>query len=319
MVKLLTELAPAKINLFLRVVGRRPDGYHELDSVFVPISLYDRLQIELRAAGRASVALRCEGGDALPTDDRNLAVRAAKAFMAEFGVNANVLIDLRKQIPAGAGLGGGSSDAAAVLRMMAALLRIEAGPKLAALALKLGADIPFFLHPVPARVGGIGELISPMPKFPNLAMVVAVPPFEVSTASIYQQLKPEQWSGKASESDLIAVSSGRISPELLVNDLEAVVTARHPEVARLKTMLMQTGARAASMSGSGAAVFGIFVSAKEAQNAVRELGRLMPHIWTAVANSIGTQPWPADKLARGQDGTCGMAPGDDVDSEEGQQ
>jgi 4-diphosphocytidyl-2-C-methyl-D-erythritol kinase len=286
MVKLLTELAPAKINLFLRVVGRRPDGYHELDSVFVPISFYDQLRMELRTASHASVALRCAGADDLPTDDRNLAVRAAKAFMAEFGVKADVLIDLRKEIPAGAGLGGGSSDAAAVLRIMAALLRVEADPKLAALALKLGADVPFFLHPAPARVEGIGERISPLPKFASLALAIAVPSLEVSTATIYRELRPHQWSGKASENDLIAVSSGRISPEVLVNDLEPVVMARHAEVASLKAMLMQMGAQAASMSGSGGAVFGVFGDAKEAEGAVRQLRHIMPKVRAIAANSI---------------------------------
>src|SRR6516165_1229864 len=123
MVKLLRESAPAKINLFLRVTGRRYDGYHELDSVFVPISIYDRLDIELRPARFAAVQLCCDS-DAIPADERNLAIRGAHEFLTEFNIRAEVLINLHKEIPAGAGLGGGSSDAGAVLRMMAVLCGI---------------------------------------------------------------------------------------------------------------------------------------------------------------------------------------------------
>src|SRR5579859_5454034 len=157
MVKLISAFAPAKLNLFLRVTGRRADGYHELDSIFIPITLGDRIAIEMRPSSRRLVTLNGSLGD-LPRDDRNLAVRAALDFMAAFAVTAEVLIDLRKAIPAGAGLGGGSSDAAAVLLMMAALLRRkdnDAPDRLASVALKIGADVPFFLNPVPARVTGI--------------------------------------------------------------------------------------------------------------------------------------------------------------------
>jgi len=156
MVKLLRESAPAKINLFLRVTGRRLDGYHELDSVFVPVSIYDRLDIELRPARCSSVQLWCDS-DAVPADERNLAVRAANAFLAEFGIQAEVLINLHKEIPVGAGLGGGSSDAGAVLRMMAALCGVDQSASLLTVAMRLGADVPFFLNPTPSRVRGIGE------------------------------------------------------------------------------------------------------------------------------------------------------------------
>src|SRR5713226_2655067 len=150
MVKLLSAFAPAKINLFLRVVGRRPDGYHELDSIFIPVSLCDRIGIETRPASTPTVTLRCNLRS-LPADDRNLAVRTASAFMAEFGLEAEVLLDLHKNIPVGAGLGGGSSYACTVLRMIATLFRIHALDRLAEIALKLGADVPFFLNPVLAR------------------------------------------------------------------------------------------------------------------------------------------------------------------------
>ncbi len=260
MVKLLSAFAPAKINLYLRVVGRRPDGYHALDSIFIPVSLCDRIGIETRPASTSAVTLRCNLRS-LPADDRNLAVRAASFFMAEFSLAAEVLIDLHKEIPVGAGLGGGSSDAGTVLRMMAALFRIDSPNRLAEIALKLGADVPFFLNPVPARVGGIGERITPLDWKPNFALVIAVPPIEVSTAEIFRALKPVSWSGVAPENDLRRILAGEIAPALLVNDLAPAAISRWPRIGEALTMIEKSGALAASMTGSGSAVFGIFATA----------------------------------------------------------
>jgi len=161
MVKLLAELAPGKINVCLQVTGKRSDGYHELDSIFLPIAWSDIICIETRPSDAPRVSLRCDEG-ALDDSQSNLASRAAAAFMGEFGIAAEVLVDLRKRIPMGAGLGGGSSDAGAVLRMMAAIFGSSSPARLAAVALQLGADVPFFLKPGPARVRGIGEVIEPL-------------------------------------------------------------------------------------------------------------------------------------------------------------
>ena len=286
MVKLLSAFAPAKINLFLRVVGRRPDGYHELDSIFIPVALCDRIGIEIRPASTSTVTLRCNLRS-LPTDDRNLAVRAASVFMAEFGLAAEVLIDLQKEIPVGAGLGGGSSDAGTVLRMMAALFRIDSPNRLAEIALKLGADVPFFLNPVPARVGGIGERITPLDWKPNFALVIAVPPIEVSTAEIFRALSPVNWSGVAPEDDLRRIIGGEIAPTSLMNDLAPVAIARWPRIGHTLAMIELAGALAASMTGSGSAVFGIFATAK-AQEAAAQLRRQDPELRIIVAS-----PYPA--------------------------
>jgi 4-diphosphocytidyl-2-C-methyl-D-erythritol kinase len=284
-VKLLAERAPAKINLFLRVVGRRADGYHELDSVFVPISLADRLRIEIRPQRAASVALRCSDAT-LPADDRNLAMRAANAFMREFGVDAELLIDLEKNIPVGAGLGGGSSDAGAVLRMLASLERVGDRARLAELAASLGADVPFFLDPRPARIGGIGERISFLPRLPSLSLVLAVPPFEVSTREIFKALAPGQWSGPVADADIAALVKGEIAGAALVNDLAAVAMRLFPEIARIKSMLETLGARAAQMTGSGGAVFGIFATAADAERAALEARRQAPDARVLVASSL---------------------------------
>ncbi len=287
MVKLISAFAPAKLNLFLRVTGRRADGYHELDSIFVPITLGDRIAIEVRPSPLQRVTLHGSFGD-LPADHRNLAVRAALDFMREFSVTADVLIDLRKAIPAGAGLGGGSSDAAAVLRMMAALFRREYGDataRMVRVALAIGADVPFFLDPVPARVTGIGEKIAPLGALPPLALVVAVPPLEVPTAAVFRDLRPNHWSGAAPDADVRAIITGAIAQRLFVNDLAAVAIGRWPEIARVKRYLEEAGASAAEMTGSGAGVFAIFESPAAAQRAAAELRRRDPAL-IAVACAI---------------------------------
>ena len=272
MLKLLSEAAPAKINLFLRVLGRRSDGYHELDSIFLPIALCDRVRVELRPSSGRSVTLIGNLGG-LPADERNLAVKAAARFMATFEVNAAVLISLDKTIPHGAGLGGGSSDAGAVLRMMAALIRLDSPARLARLAVEIGADVPFFLDPRPARVGGIGELIAPLPTMPPWPMVVAVPPVEVPTAVVFRDLKPAHWSGRASDDDVAALTAGDLTAEFFVNDLAAAAIERFPAIGALQRIIKETGARVTAMSGSGGAVFGLFDSMEHAALAADELRR----------------------------------------------
>ena len=277
MVKLLSEAAPAKINLFLRVVGRRSDGYHELDSIFLPINLCDRVRVELRPSTSRTVTLSGNFGD-LPADERNLAVKAATLFMATFEFNAAVLIGLDKVIPHGAGLGGGSSDAGAVLRMMAALTRVNAPAQLAHLAVEIGADVPFFLDPRPARVSGIGELIAPLPTVPAWPIVVAVPPVEVPTAVVFRDLKPAHWSGRARDDDVAALLAGDLLPGLFANDLEAAASDRFPAIGALQRIIKDTGARITAMSGSGGAVFGLFDSIAQADFAANELRQRDPQL-----------------------------------------
>lgn len=266
MVKIVSEKAPAKVNLYLRVVGQRADGYHELDSVLVPVSLYDELALELRSSASRSVTIRCDRPE-IPADERNLAARAARGFLEEFGFAGEVFIELRKRIPAGAGLGGGSSDAAAVLRAMAALFRLDERERLLKLALGLGADVPFFVDPRPARIAGIGERVLPLAHLPRIDLVIAVPPVEIATATIFRALRRTQWSGALDDADLGALAAGELAPAMLVNDLEAVAAARHPEIITLKAILQDSGARAVAMSGSGGAVFGIFDTAADAGRA----------------------------------------------------
>ena len=263
---------PAKINLFLRITGRRPDGYHELDSVFLPVSLCDRVALGAEASDRVEITLRCNWPH-LPLDDRNLAARAARLFMEAAGVRWRIAIDLHKRIPDGAGLGGGSSDAGAVLRLLARLHAIDPSA-LAALALRLGADVPFFLDPRPARVGGIGEQIAYMEGDCELHMVIGVPPVTVPTAEIYRNLRQHDWSGPGPA--VVCTAANRLAPELLVNDLEKPALALYPQIAEVKRLLHDLGAAGVLMSGSGGAVFGLFPSAREASAAAAKALVRMP-------------------------------------------
>jgi 4-diphosphocytidyl-2-C-methyl-D-erythritol kinase len=286
MVTELSGRACAKINLFLRVTGRRGDGYHELDSVFLPLSLADEIRLEIRAADEPSVSVNCNLPELARSKD-NLAARAARSFMSEFDLVADVSIDLKKQIPIGAGLGGGSSDAATVLCMMAAAAQLtddDAAGRLRRIALTLGADVPFFLDPQPSRVAGIGERIVTIEGVPSMPIVIAVPPFEVSTAAIFRALEPAGWSGETPHEHIEAIIRGEISPEFLVNDLAAVAIAQFPEIRRLKGLLEDSGARAAQMSGSGGAVFGVFDSTEEAETAATKIRKRAPFA-TVIATS----------------------------------
>jgi len=294
MVKLLAERAFAKINLFLRIIGRRADGYHELDSIFVPVSIRDRITIEVRPAPASSLTLRCNIAT-LGDPRSNLAARAARAFMAEFGISAQVMIDLEKTIPAGAGLGGGSSDAGTVLRMLTAMTSSmlhepnDIRERLEKIAVGLGADVPFFVKPRPSRVTGIGERIEVLDGFPALHLVIAVPPVEVPTASVFKALKREGWSGPAAHTDIKEILGGNIAARHLVNDLEGPAMQLYPQVAKLKALLEECGARASSMSGSGGSVFGLFPDTDTAERGAIVLRLKAPEAHVFAAKSLDGQ------------------------------
>jgi len=287
MVKLLAERAAAKINVFVRVTSRRADGYHVLDSIFLPIALADSVSIEYRDGAGRSVRLLCDAPE-LGDPSTNLASRAATAFLDEFNLDAAVLIRLQKQIPVGAGLGGGSSDAGAVLRMLARLARIETPAELHRIAVGLGADVPFFLDPRPAHVTGIGEKIALLDSVAAMPVVLAIPPFGIATAGVFRALKKENWSGPVDAAAINSVRRGAITPAIAVNDLASVAAAQHPEIATLTALLESLGARAAQMTGSGSAVFGIFASAGEAERAAHSARERMPDTRFIVTETIAS-------------------------------
>ncbi len=274
-------LAPAKVNLLLRILGRREDGYHLLNSLMLPVSLYDEIWIRLdnvvsadSPTPTAQICLSCDD-TRIPSDETNLAYRAASLLCQEAGLVARLSLRLIKRIPAGAGLGGGSSDAAAVLKGLNSLLRLGwTEQRLCNLGLRLGADVPFFIPCRPARVTGIGEELSPARMAGRRWLVLIVPAFGVSTSWAYRRF--DQLIG-ATASDLspttAVLADGWPSPVACVNDLERAVLPAHPLLQDLKNMLLSARAEAALMSGSGSAIFGLFDRRAAAQRAADSIAQ----------------------------------------------
>lgn len=260
-----TIKAPAKINARLKVTGRRPDGYHELVSIMVPVGIFDI--IDLTVTSEARIRISCKGRE-IPADESNLAHRAARDFMARAGIRDGVSISLAKNIPVAAGLGGGSSDGAAVLLALNHMYSYPlSGPALHELALNLGADVPFFLMEAPCLATGVGEILEPIHDWPEAWYVIVTPPIQVSTAWVYGNLKLKLTTG---EYDYIVktLKNGTFTISgLLENDLETVTTASFPLINTLKKLLVDVGAEGAIMSGSGPSVFGVFASRERAESA----------------------------------------------------
>lgn len=261
----------AKINLGLRVHGRRPDGYHEISTVFQTVSLRDTLSFQ--AANDGKLGLFCsEPG--IPTDESNLVLRAARALRERFGVSKGARVELEKVIPAGGGLGGGSSDAAVALAALASLWEIETNVgELAEIGARLGADVPFFLHGGTALGTGTGADIRPLEDASKMHLVVAAPGVHVSTAEAYRALGAPALTKVEPLVNLSVSRTEADFPDSLCdvwsNDFEAVVVRLHPEVGRARARLVETGAERVMLSGSGSGVFGVFES-KGAAGRARE-------------------------------------------------
>lgn len=267
------ERAHAKVNLGLSVLARRGDGFHEIETLMARISLHDEIRLEPTDGG---VELTVEGAE-LPTDDGNLAVRAARAYLASAGSDAGVRLHLRKRIPIAAGLGGGSSDAAAVLRGLDAA--IGADVDLAALAKALGSDVPFFLADVPAALArGRGERLEPV-DLPPLDLVVLSPPEPVSAAEAYAAL--QSFTPRLKLGPLLERLRRGEEPGL-VNALQPGVVRAHPVVREAIRALRDAGLRGAGMSGSGSSCFGLATDAAEAERIAARLEAAYP-AWSAVA------------------------------------
>jgi len=265
-----TIYAPAKINLFLLVKERRPDGYHELESFMQKLELADEITVKI--AEGEGISLNCPDSD-LPDDEGNLAWRAARAFLEEAALECRVRLTLRKAIPVAAGLGGGSSDAAAVLLALNDLLGTMMNEeRLAGIALKLGADVPFFVKAAPAAISrGIGERLEPVPSLTKCFILLVNPGFPVSTSWVFDNfaltssgnpyiLAPEKNCQSTIYSGSLIESLEKAGPDVLFNDLESVTVARYPEIAAIKKKMVEDGAAASLMSGSGPTVFGIFTN-----------------------------------------------------------
>ncbi len=269
----LSVLAPAKINLYLNVGARRADGYHDIESVMQTVTLFDRIKVTKHPlSGKNEIRLFCTD-ESLPSDENNLIVRAAKAFFTKAGIERyNVSFVLEKKIPSEAGLGGGSSDAAATILALDRLYRTAMSlDTMCAIGASLGADIPFCIKKGTVYATGIGEIMESAPPMPDCAFIIAVPKGKgISTGAAYNAL--DAMPSEKNETDFAdfkkAVSAcdlGAITT-LLYNKFE-VVTPEETGSAELRALLLSTGAMGARMSGSGTAVFAVYPTIGAARKA----------------------------------------------------
>lgn len=269
----LYDKAYAKLNLYLRVDRARTDGYHDLTTVFQSVALHDELSVALH--NRGGISLRCNL-PWLPTDSRNLAVRAAECFFETSGIsNQGLYLNIRKNIPVGAGMAGGSTDAAAVLRT---LNRAYGAPlskeELSAIALTLGADVPFCLTGGTALAKGVGEQLRPIPAMPTCPIVICKPPFSVSTKAAFERFDAFPHQDAPDEQAMCtALRSADLKKitAALYNSLEAPVETARPVIRDIRLRLIRLGAQNARMTGSGAAVFSFFSNEKAAKHAYETL------------------------------------------------
>ncbi len=275
----------AKVNLGLRILDRRPDGFHELRTVYQTISLADRIELTWTPGRAGKISLSCNRRD-LETSD-NLVVRAADALLDQTGSRGNLRISLHKDVPEGAGLGGGSSDAAAALTGLSRLLKKPPAPEtLTEIAAGLGSDVPFFLQGGRAIGVGRGEEVYPLPEPPKQWLLLLTPYLHSSTPEAYRDLaKARQGSLTPLDkrriinvfSSGIGVPRGRAAQSpagALANDFEEIIFHRFPKLAVLKSRLIKVGARDSALSGSGSALFGLFATRQAAEDAWDGLGKV---------------------------------------------
>jgi 4-diphosphocytidyl-2-C-methyl-D-erythritol kinase len=278
--------APAKVNLSFEIKGRRADGFHEIETLMVPISLADRLTIE-RAGADGQIQFSCDD-PSLPIGEENLVVRAAMLFRERTGIGAGVTIALEKKIPHGAGLGGGSSDAASALLGLNELFDARLPQdELLELAARLGSDVPFFLARSPAICRGRGELVTPVSFEASFSFLLLKPDFGVSTPWAYGKWKESR------ELPGIDYSAQAFDNVRFVNDLERPVFEKFVFLARLKAWLRrQPEVVVALMSGSGSTMFAVLPDAGDAEAlAARARTEIDPQLWTCVTRpSFSTSP-----------------------------
>ena len=279
----LYEGAFAKVNLTLDVLGKRPDGYHDLQSVMQTISIRDDVELDIDTGKPWTLSCSAEG---IPEDDRNLAWKAAKVFCDKLGTEPNGLsIRITKRIPSGAGRGGGSADAAAVLR---ALNRFYNSPlsvfALAELGAQVGSDVPFCTLTGTAMVEGRGERLRPLPPMPDCTFVVCKPDFSVSTPELYRKLDtvaiPVRPNNRAMESALVAGDLQAVADQVY-NVFDPVVTAEHLELNYIKSICNSYGSLGQQMTGSGSAVFAIMPSFEYAAVVCNMLKDNFPNVFIA--------------------------------------
>lgn len=273
-------LAPAKINLSLKILGRRSDEFHEIETLIAPISLYDEIKIERRTS-KQGIEFRCDDSS-VPLGDDNLAVRAARAFFEKRKIESGILIELKKKIPHGAGLGGGSSDAASTLMALNGLFETKLPREaLAKMAEDIGSDVPFFIFQSTAICKGRGELVRPIKLRKPLFILLLKPQFGVPTALAYTQWRHSR------EIPRVSYSTQKFAGQTFLNDLERPVFEKFVFLAQLKMWLLeQPEVGAALMSGSGSTVFAVMREGADAEVlAKRAKSHLDLELWTCACET----------------------------------
>jgi len=249
--------APAKVNLFLEILGKRDDGFHEIETIMQEIDLADSLQFEETQEG---VTLECNDKN-IPANQDNLVCKAANLILEECGIKKGVLINLEKNIPVGAGLGGGSSDAATTLKALNSLWKVGLNnEELMEFAAKLGSDIPFFINGKTALCRGRGELITPVEVRNRMDYIILFPRVHISTETIYKNLKIDLTKKRKDVSfflDALKYSEVASISKLLFNRLEEIIFATYPDLLQVKSTLESFDFCGLSISGSGSAFFGL--------------------------------------------------------------
>jgi 4-diphosphocytidyl-2-C-methyl-D-erythritol kinase len=274
-------LAPAKINLSLKILGRRNDGFHEIDTLIAPISLYDEIRIDKGRLGKG-IEFRCDN-PSVPQGGDNLAVRAAKAFFEAAKIDPAVSIELKKKIPNGAGLGGGSSDAASVLLALNKLFDVKLSREaLAEMAAPIGSDVPFFIFQSAARCEGRGEIVTPVKLQRQFSILLLKPAFAVSTAWAYSRWQHSR------EVPGIRYEAQEFGGQTFANDLERPVFEKFVFLVQLKMWLLsQSEVGAALMSGSGSTMFVVMRENADADSvATRAKATLDPDLWTCACKTL---------------------------------
>jgi 4-diphosphocytidyl-2-C-methyl-D-erythritol kinase len=288
----MTVQVPAKINLSLDVTGRRPDGYHLLSTIMQSISLFDQVYVEIDRQGKGIILLCDRPG--IPLDERNTCHRAASLFLDAARIEAGVRIFLQKQIPEAAGLAGGSSDAAGVLYALSELFGHPLKPvQLQALAVQVGADVPFCLRGGTILCEGIGEVLTPLPAFADQLVILVKPGFGLATPWVFKQLDLAHLAPRPRQKevcDALAHLDLAALAQATANVLESVSIKAHPLLAEIKQALLAAGASLAMMSGSGPTIFGLFASEDLQKSALARLPDLLP---------AGCQIYAARTLAQG--------------------
>jgi len=273
-------LSPAKVNLFLKVVSERPDGYHELVSVVDIVSIYD--VIRLKELPDGEIRVRDRAG-LLPEGRDNTIWRAIMLLKDRFRKASGIEAVVEKRIPLGSGLGGGSSNAARVMKALVRLwgLGVEL-PELMDLGREVGADVPLFLYGRPCVIRGVGDRVSPI-DLPRLSYVIVYPNMNVSTREVYNRLRIVLTKGENEVTFCGKFSTALDIAGILENDLEKVALSMCPEIQTIKDRLREAGALGSLMTGSGSAVFGIFGDERGARNAAKKMGGMGS---VFIANSI---------------------------------